>query len=117
MSGFSTSGRFHTEAGMALERVVVTLVVLAAVLCGAAMPTGCAATGKARKAADEAGRINRGHELDAALPQQAREIAQDAADAFEALEYLLGGDAPSAEAQGRINARRKARGEAPLEFK
>ena len=49
--------------------------------------------------------INRAHETDTALPTEAREIAQDNADAWEAQRYLLTGERLSGAAQERHDAR------------
>lgn len=95
----------------------ITAVALAVTLAALAISAaGCANTERALKAADTAGDLNRAHEADTQLPGTAREIAQDAADAFEVIEWALGGEAPSADCQQRVNERRAERGEAPLSF-
>jgi len=50
-------------------------------------------------------RINRAHEADDKLPQEARAIAQDNGDAWEAQLYLLDGTEPSDDARARSSAR------------
>lgn len=96
----------------------ITVVALTMALVFASLNlVGCASTQRALTAVDKAALVNRAHEADTALPGQAREIAMDAADAFEVIRWHLGGAAPSLDCQERINMRRAARGEEPLEFK
>lgn len=54
-----------------------------------------------RAAAIKYAQILRVDANDLSLPYQAREIARDAADAFEVQAWRLGGDEPSAEVLGR----------------
>ena len=62
--------------------------------------SGC--HGATRAAAVRYAEILRLDADDPTLPAEAREIARDAADAFEVQAWRLGGDAPSAEVLARI---------------
>ena len=111
------NGRGVIEAAKLIASVVVSLVVAFTLACAfGLMFGGCANVQRARQVSDQASLINRSHEADTDLPGSARMIAMDAADAFEVIEWALGGDEPSLDAQQRINERRKARGEEPLTF-
>lgn len=116
-SGRWDQSRRVIDAAKLLASVVVSLVVAFTLACACGlMFGGCANTERALQAADRQGAACRADEADVSLPAQARMIAMDDADTFEVIRWHLGGAAPSADAQERINERRKARGEEPLTF-
>jgi hypothetical protein len=55
--------------------------------------------------------VNLGHANDAALPTEARAIAQDAYDAFCVLDYSATGEDVPADVRSRIEARASGEGE------
>lgn len=112
---FATSGRWRAEVSRTVLRAVFALLALALIGAASTLFTGCASVSSARRTAEGLHAVNRGHEGDPQLPHQAREIAQTNADVLEVIRWHLGGDEPSREAVERINARRVARGLAPLE--
>lgn len=68
-------------------------------------PVGCCSSGARARAARYA-EINRAHERDGSLPRQAREVAQDNADAWAVQAWELGGPRPSAEILARVGGAR-----------
>lgn len=74
---------------------------LAALFLLAAVLSGCC--GEARARAERYAEINRAHAADESLPAEARAIAQDNADAWEVQAFNLGGSAPAAETQARVD--------------
>ena len=77
-----------------MSRLAIVLVLLAL--------SGCCSGPRA--AAVRYAQILRVDADDAKLPAEAREIARDAADAFEVQAWRLGGDEPSPEVLGRTGA-------------
>lgn len=69
---------------------------------------GCVSAEAIRQCRENAA-INRGHAADESLPAEAREIAEDNADAWAVQLYNLTGEEPSPATVARIESRQAAR--------
>ena len=79
-------------------RLAYTLAVLAALVCIASL-AGCVNVGELREDALAFEQLNRIHAANPSLPRQAREIAEDNAEAWAAQAWELGGPKPASVAE------------------